>query len=218
MMRALLGTLCAATTLLAAPIWGQSHHPSDTVLAPGPEYRASALHRFLLGSEYRSLWYTPVTVEVLDVNRFAGGLRAVSKGGGKQTKSLRLAAPDGREFFFRSIDKDPAATLPPELRGTIAASVVRDQTSSAFPTAPLVVDHLLTTVHIPHSPERLVVLPSEGLGEFQTSFAGLMGFLEDRIGGKGPPGHWGGALEIIGTDSLVARTDRSSEDRVDTHA
>jgi hypothetical protein len=195
-------------------------HPSvrDTLLAVGPQYRASGPHSFLLGKEYRSLWYTPITVPVLDLHSFAGGLRPVSKGGGQQTKSLRLEAPDGREFFFRSIDKDPSATLPLELRRTIAASVVKDQTSSAFPTAPLVVDHLLTTVHIPHSPERLVVLPPEGLGEFQTPFAGLMGFLEDRIGGKGPPGHWGGALEIIGTDSLVGRTDRSSDDRVDAGA
>jgi hypothetical protein len=197
----------------------QSHLSArDTLLAVGPQYRTSGLFSFLLGKEYRSLWYTPITVPVLDLRTFAGGLRPVSKGGGQQTKSLRLDAPDGREFFFRSIDKDPSATLPLELRKTIAASVVKDQTSSAFPTAPLVVDHLLTTVHIPHSPERLVVLPAEGLGEFQTAFAGLMGFLEDRIGGKGPPGHWGGALEIIGTDSLVARTERSSNDRVDAGA
>src|SRR3954452_1135080 len=197
----------------------QSHLSArDTLLAVGPQYRTSGLFSFLLGKEYRSLWYTPITVPVLDLRTFAGGLRPVSKGGGQQTKSLRLDAPDGRQFFFRSIDKDPSATLPLELRKTIAASVVKDQTSSAFPTAPLVVDHLLSTVGIPHSPERLVVLPPEGLGEFQIPFAGLMGFLEDRIGGKGPPGHWGGALEIIGTDSLVARTDRSSADRVDAPA
>ena len=43
--------------------------------------------------------------------------------------------PDGRQFFFRSVDKDPSATLPPELRATVAGDVVRDQTSSALPTA-----------------------------------------------------------------------------------
>src|SRR6476620_463843 len=139
MTRLRLGTFGLVTTLVAAPLSAQTqHHRVDTVAAPGPEYRASALHRFLLGTEYRSLWYTQVTVEVLDLDRFAGGLRPTSKGGGFQTKSLRLAAPDGHEFFFRSVDKDPSATLPPELRGTIAASVVRDQTKAALPTAPLV--------------------------------------------------------------------------------
>jgi hypothetical protein len=193
---------------------------TDTVEAPGPRYRASGLHSLLLGREYRSLWYTPVTVPVLDLDRFAGGLRAVSKGGGQQTKSLRLVAPDGREFFFRSVDKDPSATLPLELRGSIAASVVRDQTSSAFPTAPLVVDRLLTSAKIPHSPERLVVLPRDPrLGEFAAEFGGLMGFLNDRIGGpEGPAARWGGAREIIGTDTLFARASRSPDDRVDATA
>ena len=33
-----------------------------------------------------------------------------------------------------------------------------------------------------------------------------MGFLEERVGGAtGVPAHWGGASEIIDTDSLFAR-------------
>src|SRR5690349_5054259 len=219
MMRLELGTLAFMSGLLTAPLWGQTpQHGLDTVAA-GPEYRASALHRFLLGTHYRSLWYTPVTVEVLDLDRFAGGLRPISKGGGFQTKSLRLAAPDGYEFFFRSVDKDPSATLPPELRGTIAASVVRDQTKSALPTAPLVVDRLLTAAGILHAKTRLVVLPRNGLGEFTDKFGGLMGTLDDRVGGaEGPPSHWQGAREIIGTDSLFARANRSPDDQVDAPA
>src|SRR6476661_3928413 len=189
MTRLRLGTLGLVITLATTPLSGQSQPTGrDTVAAPGPEYRASALHRFLLGSEYRSLWYTPVTVEVLDLDRFAGGLQPVSKGGGFQTKSLRLAAPDGHEFFFRSVDKDPSATLPPELR---------DQTKAALPTAPLVVDRLLTAAGLLHAKTRLVVLPREGLGEFTDEFAGLMGTLDERVGGvEGPSSHWHGALEI----------------------
>jgi hypothetical protein len=188
----------------------------DTLVAPGSHYRASGLHSLLLGKEYRSLWITPISVPVLDL---AGSLRPVSKGGGQQTKSLLLLAPDGREYFFRSIDKDPSATLPPELRGTVAGSVVRDQTSSAFPTAPLVVNRLLTAAGILHGESRLVVLPHEGLGEFEPEFAGLMGFLEERVGGtSGPAARWGGATAIIGSDSLLARTARSPNDRVDARA
>ena len=191
----------------------------DTLQAPGPRYRAGGLHSLLLGREYRSLWTTPISVTVLDLRTFAGGLRPVSKGGGQQTKSLLLAALDGREFFFRSMDKDPSGALPPELRGTVAASIVRDQTSSAFPTAPLVVGPLLTAAGILHGESRLVVLPHSGLGEFDADFGGLMGFLEEGIGGpSGPPAHWGGATEIITTDSLFARVQRSTEDRVDARA
>jgi hypothetical protein len=159
-------------------------------------------------------------VAVLDLRTFAGGLTPVSKGGGQQTKSLLFRAPDGREFFFRSVDKDPSATLPPELRPTVAGNVVRDQTSSALPTGPLIVGPLLTAAGIRHAESGLYVLPNDPLlGEFRADFGGLMGFLEERIGGAdGPPSRWGGATEIIGSDTLLARMNRTPDERVDTRA
>ncbi len=194
---------------------------SDRVVrAAGPRYKASGVHGFFFGKEYRSLWSTPISVPVLDLRAFAGGLKPVSKGGGQQTKSLLFAARDGREFFFRSVDKDPSATLPAELRPTVAGNVVRDQTSSALPTAPLVVGRLLDAAGIPHGSSRLFVLPDDPLlGEFRTDFAGLMGFLEERVGGSRPvPAHWKGAKQIINSDSLLARISRSPADRVDASA
>src|SRR5919107_1474405 len=177
-------SLSLTAALLASGLMAQASSTRDTLVAPGTHYRAGGLHQLLLGREYRSLWSTPIAVQLLDLSTFAGGLRAVSKGGGQQTKSLRLVGADGREFFFRSIDKDPSATLPEELRGTVAGRIVRDQTSSAFPTAPLVVDRLLTAAGILHGEPRLYVLPHDSrLGEFEAEFAGLVGFLEERIGG-----------------------------------
>jgi hypothetical protein len=217
MLPSLALTLAATLSAVELPAQ-QSSAVRDTVQAAGPQYGASGLRRLFLGPEYRSLWTTPISVEVLDLRTFAGGLRPVSKTGGQETKSLLLAGADGRQFFFRSVDKDPSATLPPELRGTVAGSVVRDQTSSAFPTAPLAVARLLSAAGILHGESRLVVLPRDPvLGEFEAGFGGLMGFLDDRIGGS-PAGHWGGASEIIGSDSLFARAARSPEDRVDARA
>ena len=195
--------------------------PQERILqAPGPRYRASGLHSFLFGPEYRSLWATPISVPVLSLRTFGGGLKPVSKGGGQQTKSLLLVAGDGREFFFRSVDKDPSATLPQELRATVAGDVVRDQTSSALPTGPLVVGPLLEAAGILHDKPRLYVLPDDPLlGEFRPEFAGLMGFLEERVGSsRSVPAHWRGAKEIINSDSLIARLSRSTNDRAEARA
>ncbi len=210
--------ICAGT-----PLVGQAPDtpPQERKLqAAGPHYRASGLHRLLFGREYRSLWSTPISVPVLDLRTFAGGLKPVSKGGGQQTKSLLLVAGDGREFFFRSVDKDPSATLPPELRPTVAGDVVRDQTSSALPTAPLVVGPLLDAAEILRGTSQLFILPEDPhLGEFLPEFAGLMGFLEERVGGPGSgSAHWGGASEIITSDSLLARMARGTEDRAEARA
>ena len=218
-----LWLMSAVIMCAGAPLSGQQSDsaPSERVArAAGPRYKSSGLHGFLFGKEYRSLWATPVSVPLLDLRTFAGGLKPLSKGGGQQTKSLLLVAQDGREFFFRSVDKDPSATLPAELRPTVAGDVVRDQTSSALPTAPLVVGPLLDAAGILHGSSRFYVLPDDPLlGEFHSEFAGLMGFLEERVGGSRPvPAHWKGAKEIINSDSLMARISRSPADRVDASA
>jgi hypothetical protein len=92
MLRTLALTLAATLSAvgLAAQQPSQVH---DTVQAPGPQYGAGGLRRLLLGREYRSLWTTPISVEVLDLRTFAGGLRAVAKTGGQETRSAPHSRP-----------------------------------------------------------------------------------------------------------------------------
>ncbi len=113
-------------------------------------YKAGAVHRFFLGSGYRELWTQPITAPVLDLATFSGGLVAEKKGGGRQTKNLKLEGKDGREWKFRSIDKDPTTVLPSMLQETFAASIVQDQISASHPAGALVVDALLDAAGIPH--------------------------------------------------------------------
>ncbi|HWA56561.1 MAG TPA: hypothetical protein VG692_04865 [Gemmatimonadales bacterium] len=204
--------------LAALPLPAQTRD-STLRVAAGPQYDAGGLYRFLFGSGYRELWIRPFQVPVLDLATYAGGLTPVARTGGQQTRALRFRAPDGREFFFRSLDKDPSTVLPPDLRGTVAGSVVQDQTKSALPTAPLVVSRLLAAAGIPHAEPMIVALPDDpALGEFRPVFAGLVGTIEARVGGSGLNEHFDGALEIISSDSLMTLLDRSTHDRVDATA
>jgi len=97
---------------------------AETVTA-GVRYGAGWLHRLLLGAHYRDLWTTPVRVPVLDLGGFAGGLTPLRRGGGRETKSLRLQGANGRVYAFRSVDKDPTAALPPDLRQTFITGSCR---------------------------------------------------------------------------------------------
>ena len=99
-------------------------------LAPGEHYRASSLHRMLMGQHYRHAWATPVQVEVLDLRSLGGGLKPEKKGGGKQTLSLTFAGADGRRYKFRTIEKDVTPVLGPELRDSMAKGVLQDQISA----------------------------------------------------------------------------------------
>jgi hypothetical protein len=211
-------TLFLGLSGLVMPARSAAAQSDSVARAAGPEYSAGGLYRFLLGREYRTLWTTPIRLPVLDLATAEGGLEPVGKTGGQQTHTLRLRNPEGREFFFRSIDKDPSAALPPDLRGTVAGKVVRDQTSSALPAGPLVVAPLLAAAGVLHDETRLVILPDDSLlGDLRPSFAGIVGTLEQGVGGKAGA-HWGGALEVIESDTLLARVSTSPDERVDDRA
>jgi hypothetical protein len=117
--------------------------PDSSVVVPGPRYRKSALWATFAGRHYRDLWVTPIRVPVLDLRHYAGGLTPLDTHSGSQTKSLRLAGADGREYQFRSVDKDPTAKLDPAIRHSAFARSLRDGVSASFPAAPLVANALL---------------------------------------------------------------------------
>ncbi|HEX6104321.1 MAG TPA: hypothetical protein VFZ26_01975 [Gemmatimonadales bacterium] len=203
-----------AVALAATPLVGQD---STVMVAPGARYDTGWLHRVFFGEHYRELWATPIEAEVLDLDRFAGGLTATEKGGGQQTKSLRFRGADGQEYQFRSLDKDPTPALPPPLRQSAARDIVQDQISAAHPAGALVVPPILEAVGVLHPTPRVVVLPEQHprLGEFAGEFGGMLGTIEERpSNGAGAGAGFAGATEVISSDRLLKVTEDSPSDRV----
>lgn len=211
------GHSCVLALLLlaAAPLAGQ-RSDSVTVVA-GPRYGAEGLKATLLGREYRDLWTAPTRVEVLDLGTFAGGLTPTETGGGNQTLSLRFRGADGREYAFRSVDKDPLRNAHPDMQGTFAGSLLRDQVSSLHPTGPLAADRLLAAAGVLHIPPRLFVMPDDPrLGQFRQQFAGMLGMMEERPeeDATGIPG-LAEADDIEGTEDFLEALDEGAENRLD---
>lgn len=188
--------------------------------AIGPQYQAVALHRFLFGGFYRNLWTTPVSIPILDLATFAGGLTPVKEGGGQQTHSLRFVGADGQQYSFRSVDKDPAGSLPPLLRQTALAGLLRDQTSAAHPAAPLVVAPLLQATGVLHATPRLVLMPDDSaLGKFRERFAGMIGMIEVRPNESSDGGPtFAGANKVVGTDKFLESIESENSAPVDARA
>jgi hypothetical protein len=201
---------------LAVPAVRAQDPPKRRVVA-GKKYQARGLHRALFGADYRDLWAMPVEVPVLDLQHYAGGLRPVRRVGGQETKGLALKGGDGRDYTFRGVDKDPTEILPPELRESIAGSIVRDQIASSHPAGAVIVPPLLEAAGVLHSTPEMFVMPDDpALGEFRPVFANLLGTIEvyPRPVGGGNPG-FEGATEIISGEEMWKRLQASPTDRID---
>jgi hypothetical protein len=208
-----------AAVFLAAAAFGPpaAAQTPDTVVTPGAGYAAGGFHRWLFGAHYRNLWTTPIRVPVLDLRRFAGGLHPTERGGGQQTKSLRFHGADGREYQFRSVDKDPSPILPEALRHTVAQRIFQDQISAGHPAAPLVVSPILDAAGVLHAEPKLVWLPDDpALGQYRTDFGGLLGTIEERPTDEGPG--FAGADKIVSTVNLFDRLEKHQDERVDVRA
>lgn len=147
-------------------------------------FEAGAGKRFWLGANYRKEWAAPVTVPVFDMT----GWKPLQRGGGKQTRSLRLKNADGTEYVLRGVQKyikDDA--LPQALQGTaLVKDLVTDGVSASYPYAALSIPPMAQALNIPHANPRLVYVPDDPrLGKFRTDFANLFCLIEEREPGNG---------------------------------
>jgi len=187
-------------------------------VVPGAEYEAGALHTLIFGTHWRSLWTTPVEMPVLDLSAFAGGLVPFEKGGGFQTMTLSFRGANGKEYRFRSLDKDPGRGIPPKLQNTVVSAVIQDQVTSSNPVSGLVVSPLLEATGICQVTPELVVLPYDRalLGEYFDEFAGLAGTIEERPNESDlPGGGFKGADKISGTYAVFNNLEKDNDNQVD---
>lgn len=202
------------------PVMGP--HPSyrdSTVTQIGDDrYEKGGLHRMMLGENYRQEWVTPVKAPVLDI--WAEGLEIVKRGGGHQTKSLRLQDKAGRHFVLRSIRKFPEKATPELLQGTFAGEVVRDQISASHPYAAFVIPPLAEAAGVMHTNPKLVFLPDDPrLGLYQEEFGGALYLLEERpAGNRSDVASFGRSETLISTLDLVEKMKEKNRHVVDRKA
>lgn len=172
----------AAVIMLLAAVQSNAQIKGDSATAPGGSFNSNGSRKFWMGTNYRKEWNTPITVPVIDLSKEHGGLKPLKRGGGKQTKSLRLEDPQGRQYTFRSIAKFiTSKTLPGDLQSEAAADLVSDGVSASYPYAALSMAVLSEAAGVPHGNPRLVYVPDDPkLGEFRKDFANLMVLYEER--------------------------------------
>lgn len=154
----------------------------SVVVAANPGYfNVSKGRRVFLGDNYREEWATAIHLKLFNINKEKGGLKIVSLGGGKQTRSLRLVDKKGREWTLRTVNKDPEKAIPEQLRGSLAQDIVQDMISAAHPYAPLTIPPLARAAGIPVPVPEFFFIPDDpDLGIYRSMFANTVCMLEER--------------------------------------
>ena len=132
-----------------------------TTYPNGEKYQASKFKRVFFGDNYREEWVTPVEVPVFDFKNETGKLEIVKKGGGGQTKSLRLENKKGQQWVLRSIEKDPSKVIPEVVKMQLAVDVAQDQMSAYLPWAALSVPRMADAVGVYHANPKIVYLTKD---------------------------------------------------------
>lgn len=163
-------------------IYSEAQIKGDSATAPGGDFNTSRARQKWMGANYRAEWNTPITVPVMHLSKEKGGLTPVKRGGGKQTKSLRVEDASGRQYVIRSITKYiTSKTLPGDLQSDAAADLVADGVSASYPYAALSVAVLSKAAGIPSQNPRLVYIADDPkLGEHREDFANLLVMFEER--------------------------------------
>jgi hypothetical protein len=159
-----------------------SFEGKDTIFPASELYHIrSKFHISMFGENYRKEWASPMKVPIFDIATEKGGLKILQRGGGHQTISLRLENKKGKQFVLRSMDKNPALTLPPELRQTFIKSIVQDGISASHPYAPFVIPALADAAGIYHTNPKVVFIPDDPrFGIYRSALANSLALFEER--------------------------------------
>ena len=209
----LVHRLCALLLILLAVSSSMAQAPVDSVSKPASDlFKINSSRSFWMGSNYRKEWKTPIRVPVLNMATEGGGLTVVKRGGGKQTRSLRVADASGKEYSLRSIQKFiTTKTLPADLQSEAAVDLVADGISASYPYSALSVPVLAEAAGVPYLKSRVVFIPDDPrLGEFRKDFSNLLAYLEDRLPDSVKKGY--------DTEDVVEKLREDNDHSVDQHA
>lgn len=181
----------------------------DSATVAGGNFNTSGSRAFWMGTNYRKEWNTPITVPVIYLSKEKGGLTPVKRGGGKQTKSLRLEDANGREYVLRSITKFITnKTLPGDLQSEAAADLVSDGISASYPFAALTVAALSKAAGIPVGNPKLVSIGDDPkLGEYREEFVNMFALFEERYPDSVKKGY--------DTDEVADKLEKDNDNNVD---
>ncbi len=191
--------------------------PDSIGYIAAPNYEAGKSKRFWLGRNYRDAWTAGLQLPVLNMDTYKGGLHPIKKGGGLQSKSLRLEAADGKQYVLRSIYKDASLILPEFVQNTIFDTIFQDQMSMDHPYGALIIPPLADAAGVYHTNPSFFYVPAQPrLGDFNDIFAHEAYLFEERPAkNRDDVGSFGRSEKIVSYRRMLKETRDDHDHMID---
>ncbi len=180
-------------------------------------YTKGKFHRFLMGDNYRNIWTAMVEIPVFDIGSEKGGLSIIKRGGGMQTRTIRLEDKKGKQYVLRSVNKYAEKVLPEIFRNTIAVDAVQDGISASHPFSAITVPLLADAAGVMHTNPKIVWVPDDPrLGIYREEMAhGVFLFEERPAGNRDDVASFERSEKIVNTAKVIEKTEDSHDHQVD---
>ncbi|ARV15398.1 metallophosphoesterase [Polaribacter sp. SA4-12] len=194
------------------------------------EITKGSVYRFLWGERYRKYFGTEVNAPTVDLDTLFGGLKPVRKGGGHQSKSLRLRDKKGREYVMRALRKNAVQYLQAvafkdqyiegQFDDTKTENLLNDVFTGSHPYAPFTIGKLSDAIGVYHTNPVLYYIPKQNsLGYFNDEFGDELYMIEERAAsGHGDKASFGFADKVISTDDLLNNLNKNENHVLDEKA
>jgi hypothetical protein len=143
--------------------------------------KVKGIKKFFMGQNYRNEWLAPVNMKVLHLKTEKGGLKILSLGGGKQTRTLRLLDKDGKEWVLRSMKRTSSKSFTSAQGENTAEYLSMELTTASHPYGALVTPDLLKAIQLGSPRPELFFVPDDpALGIYRQLFANSVCMLEEK--------------------------------------
>jgi predicted RNA-binding protein with PIN domain/predicted phosphodiesterase len=206
--------------------------PQDTLASiyTKEEVDKSGLHKFLLGERYREDYATPIRAKTVNLDTIFGGLVPVRKGGGNQSKSLRLEDKEGRQYVMRALRKQSSQYLQAiifkneyigdALDDDFTTKLLSDGFTGAHPYAPFVIGDLADAIGVFHTNPSIYYVPKQNaLGEYNLDFGNELYMIEEHTSeGHDDKASFGFQNELESTIKMMKKIDKDEDIVIDEDA
>ncbi|SDG94097.1 metallophosphoesterase [Winogradskyella thalassocola] len=194
------------------------------------ETDVSGFGKFLWGNRYRKEYSTKVKAPNVALDTLFGGLIPVRKGGGNQSKSLRLEDKNGAQYVMRAVRKQALQYLQAVLfkeqyiegqfDDTATENLILDVFTGSYPYAPLAVGDLADAIGVYHTNPVLYYVPKqERLGEYNDEFGDELYMIEEHTSeGHSDKASFGFQNELVSTEDMMKKIHKDEDIIVDETA